>query len=79
MITAQQKTEAQKEALENHLSCVNNRNLKLYQYIANDKRKTTPKFFIQNGKSTISPALNYNDMNHFILGMSRANQILRTI
>ena len=75
MKIAQQKTEAQKEALENHLRCIDNKNLKLYQYIANDQRKTIPKFYIQNGNHTISPALNYNDMNHFILGMSRSKQL----
>jgi len=69
----------QKQALENHLSCVGNKELKLYQYIAYDKRKTTPKFFIQHGKHTISPTLKYSDMNYFILGMSRAKQLLKTV
>lgn len=71
------KTAEQKTALENHLLCIDNKNLKLYQHIPADKRKTTPKFFIQNGKSTISPALKYEELNLFILGMSRAKQLLR--
>lgn len=68
--------EQQKEALENHLRAVNVKSLKIHQKQVCDKRKTVHKFFIQNGKHTISPALNYNDMNHFLLGMTRAKQLL---
>jgi hypothetical protein len=67
--------EQQKEALENHLRCIDNKKLKIYQHISMDKRRTTPKFFIQNGTHTISPALKYEDMNLFLLGMSRAKQL----
>jgi hypothetical protein len=63
------------QALENHLKAANNSKLKLHQYIVEDKRKTVNKYYIQLGKATISPALNYNDMNHFIFGMTRAKQI----
>lgn len=48
-------------------------NLSLYEKFFEDKRKTTKMFFLQNDKTgeTISPVLDYENMNHFILGFSR--------
>lgn len=70
------KSEEQKTALENHLSCIGNNKLKIHQHISTDKRKTTAKFFIQNGSHTLSPALKYEELNLFILGMTRAKQLI---
>jgi hypothetical protein len=63
-------------ALENHLRAVDNNKITLNKYISQDKRKKQ-SYFLQLGKATISPALKYNEMNHFILGMSRAKQIIQ--
>ena len=41
-----------------------------------DKRKTVKKYFLQIDKVTISPVLDYENMNYFILGFSKANKIL---
>jgi hypothetical protein len=69
-------TEQKMEALQNGLNYFNIGNLKVYKHIPNDKRKTKSKFFIQKGTHTISPALEYNELTHFILGMSRAKQLI---
>lgn len=40
-----------------------------------DKRKTVKKYFLWHGRhGTVSPVLNYDQMNHFILGWIRATQ-----
>lgn len=66
----------EKQSLENALEYLGFKNVKVYQYIPNDKRKTKAKFYLQVGKHTISPALEYNELNLFILGMSRAKQLI---
>ena len=68
----------QKQALENALDYSGFKNVKVYRHIPQDKRRTKSKFFMQVGEHTISPALHYNEMNLFILGMSRAKQLLKT-
>jgi hypothetical protein len=37
-----------------------------------DKRKKTPLFFLTQNGVSISPVLDYSNMNHFILGYSKA-------
>lgn len=69
------RTQEQLTALENHIKVLDNKKLKVYKKEVYDKRQTIPKFFIQNGNHTISPALTYEELNLFILGMSRAKQI----
>lgn len=65
----------QLQALNN---AANNSNLSLrvYEMPMLDKRKSVKKFFLQIGIKTISPVLNYENMNHFILGFLRAEEIL---
>ncbi len=70
------KTQDQKQALENALNYGEFKKVKVYQHISQDKRKTKAKFFLQIGTHTISPALEYKELNFFILGMSRAKQLL---
>jgi predicted site-specific integrase-resolvase len=65
----------QKQALQNAVNYNEFKSVKVYEHISQDKRKTKTKFFLQVGKNTISPALYYNEMNLFILGMSRAKQL----
>ena len=59
----------QLEALNNALSYFGFKNIILHEKQYSDKRKKVSKFFLQQGAKTISPVLNYNEMNNFILGM----------
>ena len=59
----------QREALENALISFGLTNLTVYPKISEDKREKKPKFFLNNGFQTISPVLNYENMNSFIMGM----------
>mgnify|MGYP000231557658 CR=1 FL=1 len=63
------------EALNNAVSYFGLKNVILHkkQYI--DKRKKVSKFFLQYGAETISPVLDYNEMNHFILGMGTMQKL----
>ena len=44
-------------------------NLKVKLFFEQDKRKKT-KFILTKEDLSISPGLNYNQMNHFLLGMN---------
>jgi len=39
-----------------------------------DKRKTLKKYFAQKGQVTVSPVLDYENLNHFLLGWIIAKQ-----
>ena len=65
----------QREALENALNSFGLNNLTIYPKISVDKREKKPKFFLQQGAETISPVLDYNEMNHFILGMGTMQKL----
>ena len=65
----------QMEALQNALNSFGLTNLTLYPKISEDKRKKVSKFFLQQGVKTISPVLNYNEMNCFILGMGAVKEL----
>jgi hypothetical protein len=41
----------------------------IHQKQSDDKRKTKPLFFAQVGQKTISPVLDYDGLNHFLLGL----------
>jgi len=43
-----------------------------------DKRRTVPKFCANIGNVTISPTLDYSNLNHFLLGYSSAAKINAT-
>ena len=64
------ETTTQLEALNNALNYFGFKNINLHEKQYSDKRKKVSKFFLQQGAKTISPVLNYNEMNCFILGMS---------
>ena len=64
------ETIKQLEALNNALDYFGFKNINLHEKQYSDKRKKVSKFFLQQGAKTISPVLNYNEMNYFILGMS---------
>ena len=68
-------TQQQREALENALNWFGLTNLTVYPKISEDKRLKTPKFFLNNGFQTISPVLDYENMNCFILGMGTMQKL----
>ena len=63
------ETKTKLEALNNGLNSFGLKNIILHEKQYSDKRKKVSKFFLQDGAKTISPVLDYNEMNHFILGM----------
>ena len=69
------KTTAQLEALQNALNSFGLKNINLHEKQYSDKRKKVSKFFLQQGEETISPVLDYNEMNHFILGMGAMQRL----
>ena len=69
------ETTAQLNALNNAVVSMNLKGLEVRQYIQHDNRKKTGKFFLILNGTSISPILNYNEMNHFILGMSTMQKL----
>ena len=69
------KTNTQLEALNNAVSYFGIKNVILHEKQYSDKRKKVSKFFLQQGAKTISPVLEYNEMNHFILGMGTMQKL----
>ena len=65
----------QREALENMLNSFGLTNLTIYPKISEDKREKKPKFFLNFGFKTISPVLDYEKMNCFILGIGASKKI----
>ena len=65
----------QREALENALNSFGLTNLTVYPKISVDKREKKPKFFLNNGFQTISPFLDYENMNIFIMGIGASKKI----
>jgi hypothetical protein len=62
----------QLQALENAVNSVKIEGLKINQYYFEDKRKKTEMYFLSLNNNCISPKLDYDNMNHFILGFSKA-------
>ena len=69
------ETSTQLDALNNSLNYFGFKNINLHEKQYSDKRKKVSKFFLQQGAKTISPALNYNEMNNFIAGMRTMQNI----
>ena len=63
------------QALQNAADSVKLPGLQVHAKIFEDKRKSK-KYFLQYGNNTISPVLDYSNMNHFILGIIRAKELL---
>lgn len=53
------------QALQN---AANDFSLTIHLRTVFDKRKTTKKYFANRGNETVSPNLDYENMNHFLLG-----------
>lgn len=73
------KNNFQLEALRNAFNYheLSKFNLSLREKWFQDKRKTTKMFFLHNDKTggSISPVLDYENMNHFIHGFSEAKKM----
>ena len=69
------ETTTQLEALNNAVVSMNLEGLEVRQYIQHDNRKKIGKFFLRLNGTSISPTLNYDKMNHFILGMMKMQNI----
>lgn len=61
------------EALQNAASSVS---LSIHERISTDRRIKVSKYFAQLGKSTISPTLDYTNMNHWLHGYITASKII---
>ena len=70
-------TQQQLDALNNSLSYFGFKNINLHEKQYSDKRKKVSKFFLRQGAKTISPVLNYNEMNNFILGMGTMQKLTK--
>lgn len=60
------------EALQNAVISTGTKGLEIFEYQNEDKRKTIPTYYLCLKGATISPRLVYEQMNHFILGFSKA-------
>jgi len=66
------KTTTEIQALQN---AANKFNLKVLEYVQTDKRKRQRYFLIDSEKNTISPALEYEKLNAFLLGMDKSSKL----
>ena len=66
----------EQEALQNAANCLN-LSATVRQKYFDDKRKKTAKYYLQIGKETVSPALDYEQLNYFILGMIKCKDYLK--
>ena len=71
-------TQQEFEALQNGAEYLKIEGLTVIVKLTNDNRKTNGKYFLNHSGITVSPVLNYDQMNHFLLGMSRMKQITET-
>ena len=49
--------------------------LQVYEYMEHDKRRTIKKYFVNMGTQTVSPKLDYDQMNAFLLGWHKAIKV----
>lgn len=54
--------------LQSLQNAANNVNLTIIERFQEDRRKKTKLYFANNGRETVSPNLDYENMNHFLLG-----------
>lgn len=59
------------EALQNAANLID---LVIHEKFIEDKRKTLKKYFAQSEKETVSPVLDYEQMNHFLHGWIRCEK-----
>ena len=69
------ETIKQLEALNNALNYFGFKNINLHEKQYSGKSKKVSKFFLKQGAKTISPVLNYTEMNCFISGMAAIKEL----
>jgi hypothetical protein len=69
------KIQTELESLNNAVVNMNLEGLEVLQYIQHDNRKKVGKFYLRLNGSYFSPTLDYDNMNHFLLGMSKMKKI----
>lgn len=62
------------EALQNAANGISSEAI-IHEYQTQDKRKTVKLYFLQFNGITSSPCLDYDNMNHFLLGFLKAKKI----
>jgi hypothetical protein len=62
--------------LESLQNCANLIGAKVHLWNESDKRKTCNKYFLQVENETVSPKLDYEQLNHFMLGWIRSEKHL---
>jgi len=65
-------------ALENAVISAKLEGLKVHIRQTEDRRKTIKHYFLNFHGATISPNLDYENMNHFIMGLSRGLKLKTT-
>lgn len=63
-------------ALQNAADSMNLDRMEVKEKYFDDKRKTGKKYYLTHNSTSISPVLDYSAMNHFILGMIRAKELI---
>lgn len=58
--------------LQNFVNNIGLDGLSIHEKPTQDKRRTVKYYFLQIGNNTVSPCLDYENMNHFLLGFSKA-------
>ena len=57
--------------LESLQNAANRIGLTIHKRFTDDKRKTVKMYFAQKGNETVSPTLDYEQLNHFLLGWTK--------
>ena len=66
--------EKENPALKSLQIAAENAGLTVYEYFNEDKRKTVQKYFVRHHGVSVSPVLDYENLNHFILGWIKAKK-----
>jgi hypothetical protein len=67
------------DALQNAVNSIGNPHFYVLEAFCNDKRKTVKTYFLQFKNITLSPKLDYENMNHFILGVKKGFELQKFI
>lgn len=65
------------ESLNNLVKSIGLDNLAVYEKPFHDKRRSIKKYFVNIGNATISPTLEYENINLFLLGFYNAKTHLQ--
>jgi hypothetical protein len=61
--------------LESLQNAATNLGLKVHEKWTHDKRRKVKRFYLTLNGSSISPVLDYSNLNHFILGFWKASNL----